>query len=76
MLLVGHGPNLKESDALPDYLEGSVKIVKVASKRVSISCWRISRPNVGSLPMVEVAVHEKCYWNGNLLILESDMSYY
>jgi hypothetical protein len=29
-----------------------VKIAKVASKRVSISYWRISRPNVGSLPMV------------------------
>ncbi len=36
----------------------------VASKRESISYWRISRPNVGSLPMVGVAVHEKCYWNG------------
>ncbi len=77
MLLVGHGPNLKESDALPDYLEGYVKIAEVASKKVSIPYWKILRPNFGSLPMIEVAVHEKCYWNGNLQNLGiSDMSYH
>ncbi len=77
MLLVGHGPNLKESDVLPDYLEESVKIAKVASKRESISYWRISRPSVGSLLMVGVAVHEKCYWIGNLQNLGvSDISYH